>query len=126
MEVKEQYTWIIEYPDGKRVSQFKEDGTERAWTEIPLISPFIFHLIPQDQTLPKATLLIDKNKRLIYFRKRVKSYNLGTSEDKFLKTIYVYGWQITEGNKNIKSLNWIDIENKIIYSCDDLNIEVKE
>ncbi len=120
----EKYLWEIEYLDGTKVKEISDDGTRNNWTHY-IKPPFIFKLIPNNNSLPPITLLIDKEeKRIIYFKRRVGQFNLGTGENKLVDTVYALGWQMTVEGKNVKNIIWVDTNTGMIYNCDDLNVRI--
>jgi len=128
----EKYYWLIEFSNGEKLCQFNEDKTENKIDFIFLQNhtPFVFHLIPTVENLPIIKILIDNDKRLIYFRKRIGAFTFGINKkddkNKLLQTLFVCGWQKTINNINIKNLMWIDTEGNILYNCDDLSIKIEE
>lgn len=126
MQIKEDYYWTVQYNDGSEISQFTNEGTERKFSDIKQKSPFLFSLKPFDKTKTTYCVVIEGNKRLIYFRRRIGQLKMGSSQSaKILQTIYVFGWQITIDEKNIKSLTWINPQNNTSYNTDELNVKVQ-
>jgi len=123
--MSEQYYWEIQFPNGTKENQLNSDGTENRldFQKLESQEKFIFSLVAANQVSPTIQLMIDNKKRLICFRRRVKSMNLSTGEHRLLKTIYAVGWQKTISGENIKNIIWIDGETNQIYSCDDLAIK---
>ena len=119
----EAYYWTIQYNDGSIENQVEGVIEKKLdFKSLELRKPFIFSLIPTKEFLPKIQVLIDKDKRLIYFRRRVGCMNLATGENKLIKTIYAYGWQQTINGASVKNISWIDPEKNMTYLCDNLDI----
>jgi hypothetical protein len=119
--MSDSYYWAIQYPDGKKISQLQPDGTEIAFSKEFEQSPFIFSWVPISRDLPVVKVLIDKDKRLIYFRRRIGKLDLSRGTQELTKTIYALGWQRTVNGTNVKSINWIDGNTGSLVNCDEMN-----
>lgn len=121
------YYWIITYPDGSQEKQLDNNCEKKLdFRKLESHPKFIFSLISTSSKLPNLQFLIDNQKRLIYFRRRIKMMNFSTGENRLIKTIYAIGWQKTINGNNIKSITWIDELTGQIYNCDDLVIHNEE
>jgi len=124
----EKYYWVIEYPDGRQIKELLDDGnlSAEAFKQEP---PFVFHLVPTSNNLQPLDILIDKSKRLIFFRRRLRQMKIGSTgerSDILVNTFYASGWQETINGRNVKSIIWLDSNTGKIYNSEELNIKVEE
>jgi len=97
------YKWVAEYDNGKIVQQ-GEVGFKKVLEKDKEGKVRQFALLANNPLLHKNVLInLNKDKRLIYFERTVGS--LSGEFDPFL--VYLVGYQMTVGGKNIKVINYI-------------------
>ena len=104
-----QLKWVAVYSDGTNYPQYNEDGSENSYHAIDRERLSEFHLIRPDGSTHFAVAL-EKGQRLV-FRRRYSMDGV-TGETNWV--LYLCGWQMTVGKKNIQSLNWLFPDQTII------------
>lgn len=104
--------WIAVYKDESILPQYKEDGTENAYSDIDRENLSEFHVIDaEDGNNTVYALALEEGDRLIYRKRHMTS---GSGEQ--LGHIFMVGWQKTVGGENVQSIGWIFPNGSVIQT----------
>lgn len=102
--------WEAIYDDGTTLEELEDDGTLHGFREIDQERLVAFILRPLLPHLPQYAVQLNPGKRLIFFRKRRKTLDMNTGEQRDEPPYQCIGYQETVNGKNVKSYVFVNIE----------------
>lgn len=110
--------WEAIYDDGATLEELEDDGTLHGFREIDQERLVAFILRPLFPHLSQYAVQLNPGKRLIFFRKRRKTLDMNSGEQRDEPPYQCIGYQETVNGKNVKSYVFVNIEGSSLLTDD--------